>query len=96
MDCALCHVAATWQDVDFDHTLVGTQTCDSCHGFDTLSWREATDAPVSLPHSAEMLPLIVGTPDEPEEPTVDPDEDPDTALDESVIVSEETGRAAQN
>ena len=71
-------------------------TCDSCHGFDTLSWREATDAPVSLPHSAEMLPLIVGTPDEPEEPTVDPDEDPDTALDESVIVSEETGRAAQN
>ena len=49
--CDKCQtVAADW-----------TPVCQSCGGFDTLSWREAPDnAP--LPNGAEMLPLIVGAP----------------------------------
>ncbi len=34
--------------------------CDSCGGFDTLSWRRPDDTSVQLPAGAEMLPLIVG------------------------------------
>ncbi len=41
-------------------------TCDNCAAFDTLAWREAAEGEVSMPGSAEMLPLIVGKP-EPEE-----------------------------
>ena len=43
--------------------------CPNCGGFDTLSWRDAPHATTTLPHGAEMLPLIVGKPqiDEAEE-----------------------------
>lgn len=34
--------------------------CDNCGGFDTLSWREPAEREVTLPHQAQMLPLIVG------------------------------------
>lgn len=72
-------------------------TCENCGGFDTLSWREATTPSVSLPNSAEMLPLIVGAPDSSQD---EPDRDQSTAdeapaLDESASISEETGRRAQ-
>jgi len=36
--------------------------CDSCHAFDTLSWRVPSEAEVSMPSSTGMLPLIVGAP----------------------------------
>lgn len=72
-------------------------TCANCDGFDTLSWREAAAAPVGLPNSAEMLPLIVGRPesfgDEPDREQ--PANGADPALDESAIVGEDTGRRAQ-
>lgn len=48
--CDNCHKAhAAWGPV-----------CDSCNGFDTLSWRQPDDTSVQLPSGAEMLPLIVG------------------------------------
>lgn len=34
--------------------------CTQCSSFDTLSWKPAPAGDLSLPHSAEMLPLIVG------------------------------------
>ncbi|WP_413717936.1 heme biosynthesis protein HemY [Silicimonas sp. MF1-12-2] len=34
--------------------------CDSCGGFDTLSWRRAEEEVSDLPAGTEMLPLIVG------------------------------------
>ncbi|MDO5658760.1 MAG: heme biosynthesis HemY N-terminal domain-containing protein [Paracoccus sp. (in: a-proteobacteria)] len=52
--CDKCeHVMPEWAPV-----------CSSCHGFDTLSWREPVDAPTApaTPNGAELLPLIVGRP----------------------------------
>ncbi len=73
-------------------------TCKNCGGFDTLSWREASAVPMSLPNSAEMLPLIVGSPEsldrDPDRDVTDETESP--TLDESLLISEETGRQAQN
>ena len=37
-----------------------TPVCDSCGGFDTLSWRRADENVSDLPAGTEMLPLIVG------------------------------------
>lgn len=34
--------------------------CDNCGGFDTLSWREATEMTGPSPTGTELLPLIVG------------------------------------
>lgn len=36
--------------------------CDSCGGFDTLSWREPEQRGATQGAGAEMLPLLVGTP----------------------------------
>jgi HemY protein len=36
--------------------------CDNCEGFDTLSWREPTEATGPSATGTELLPLIVGTP----------------------------------
>ncbi len=73
-------------------------TCENCGGFDTLSWREAANHSANLPNSAEMLPLIVGRPEpSPDEPDrSEEDEEDSPSLDESAIISEETGRRAQN
>lgn len=52
--CDKCHnVMATW-----------APTCDSCGGFDTLTWREPTDGRAVIPAGAgaEMLPLLIGRP----------------------------------
>ena len=52
--CDKCHnVMATW-----------APTCDSCGGFDTLTWREPEDGRSAAPagSGAEMLPLLVGAP----------------------------------
>lgn len=37
-----------------------TPVCSNCSSFDTLSWKEAPMAELTLPGGAEMLPLIVG------------------------------------
>lgn len=37
-----------------------TPVCESCGGFDTLSWRRADENVSDLPAGTEMLPLIVG------------------------------------
>jgi HemY protein len=34
--------------------------CDNCGGFDTLSWREATETTGPSPTGTELMPLIVG------------------------------------
>ncbi len=41
--------------------------CDNCGGFDTLAWREPAEREISLPHGAQMLPLIVGALSKPDE-----------------------------
>lgn len=49
--CDTCHnIQSEWAPV-----------CDNCGGFDTLSWREPAEREVTLPHQAQMLPLIVGS-----------------------------------
>ncbi|MDS9466243.1 heme biosynthesis HemY N-terminal domain-containing protein [Paracoccus sp. MBLB3053] len=56
--CDKCHnVMADWSPV-----------CDSCGGFDTLTWREPDSATAGagiVPNGVEMLPLLVGKPAEP-------------------------------
>jgi HemY protein len=53
--CDNCqHVHAEWQPV-----------CESCHSFDTLSWRTPADGVVSTPTGLAMLPLLIGPPEEP-------------------------------
>lgn len=47
-------------------------TCDSCGGFDTLSWREPPGGGVPMANGAEMLPLIVGE-IEPPKPAAQPE-----------------------
>ncbi|RNF35125.1 heme biosynthesis protein HemY [Paracoccus methylarcula] len=51
--CDKCHnVMANWAPV-----------CDSCNGFDTLTWREpAEKGTTTVVPGAEMLPLLVGAP----------------------------------
>jgi HemY protein len=39
-----------------------TPVCQTCHAFDTLSWRQPPASELTLPGGAEMLPLIVGKP----------------------------------
>jgi len=67
--CDKCHnIQSDWSPV-----------CDSCGGFDTLTWREPPGGGAPLANGAEMLPLIVGAapPDEaevarhPEDPAPD-------------------------
>ena len=38
--------------------------CSNCHGFDTLSWKTPPAAEFTLPGGVEMLPLLVGRPEE--------------------------------
>jgi HemY protein len=86
--CDNCHhVHSAW-----------SPTCENCGGFDTLSWRESAMPSASLPNSAEMLPLIVGSVEPPRDgPDRDEVNDGEpTLLDESAVVSEEIGRHAQN
>lgn len=51
--------------------------CDSCGGFDTMSWRRPADESSAIPAGAEMLPLIVGQiekrNDEPEDAIIEND-----------------------
>lgn len=37
-------------------------TCDNCHSFDTLSWREPTEGTGPSATGSELLPLLVGRP----------------------------------
>jgi hypothetical protein len=30
-DCSMCHTPTSWQDVQFDHTLMDTSDCQTCH-----------------------------------------------------------------
>jgi HemY protein len=65
--------------------------CDNCGGFDTLAWREPAEREVSLPHGAQMLPLIVGALAKPaEQPKAD---EPDEVIAEAEVV--EPGDPAQ-
>jgi HemY protein len=38
--------------------------CGKCHGFDTLSWKTPPEADNAMPGGVEMLPLLVGRPEE--------------------------------
>lgn len=42
-------------------------TCTHCNGFDTLSWRVPAEGEMSMPGGVEMLPLIVGQLEAPED-----------------------------
>lgn len=63
--CDKCHnVMSDW-----------APTCDSCGGFDTLTWREPDEKRTASAPSAgaEMLPLLVGAPKKPEAPVAEAD-----------------------
>ncbi len=54
--CDNCnHIHTTWVPI-----------CGNCGGLDTLSWKTPPESEVQLSGGAEMLPLIVGQPEEPE------------------------------
>lgn len=38
--------------------------CDSCSGFDTLSWKQVSDSDNVMPNGTDMLPMIVGAGDD--------------------------------
>lgn len=48
--------------------------CANCGSFDTLSWREPADDGIASPTQTEMLPLIVGRPDD-DPPAPRPDDE---------------------
>ncbi len=58
--------------------------CSECGGFDTLSWKPAPAGDLSLPHSAEMLPLIVGALDVKPEAASAGDDEEDEAEDQAI------------
>ena len=76
--CDTCsNIQADWSPV-----------CDNCHGFDTLSWREPPEREASLPHGAQMLPLIVGAPaPSPTAETTQPE--PGALAEDAVVVVED-------
>lgn len=52
--CENCnHAHAAW-----------TPVCDGCDGFDTVAWKPAPETQGAMQGGAEMLPLIVGTPED--------------------------------
>jgi HemY protein len=56
--CDNCqHIHAGWKPV-----------CENCSSFDTLTWRTPPTTEVAMPGGVQMLPLIVGSPDEPSDP----------------------------
>jgi len=56
--CDKCNtVHANWMPV-----------CTICHGFDTLSWRTPPANDIAMPGGTEMLPLLVGSPSQPDAP----------------------------
>jgi HemY protein len=71
--------------------------CSNCHAFDTLSWRRPTQAEVMAPTSAEMLPLIVGSPAAPTAETAEPISDETFADDDgSNVVAIPAARPVAN
>lgn len=78
--CDNCqHIHAEW-----------APACENCHSFDTLSWRAPPNSPIATPTGLEMLPLIVGSLDEPRtEPVKTSD---DTVPDAEIVTEEETGK----
>jgi HemY protein len=51
--CSACqNVQASW-----------TAICESCGGFDTLTWTRAPDSDTNLPGGAGVLPLLIGSPE---------------------------------
>lgn len=61
--------------------------CDNCGGFDTLSWREPPERTGPSPTGAEVLPLIVAPPKQPEpEPAAEaPPAEPDVIDLEAIV-----------
>ena len=80
--CDNCQkVHAAWEPV-----------CSSCGAFDTLSWRTSENESTTLPAGAEMLPLIVGQIEGPNDDDIEDVETPDEAdTDDVANVSNESG-----
>ncbi len=66
--CATVHPA--WQPV-----------CDNCGHFDTLAWKTPENRPEIASNTADMLPLIVGAPEDEAESSPGDSADPDPAQD---------------
>lgn len=83
-NCGTVH--GTWQPV-----------CSNCSGFDTLSWKTAAAGELTMPHSTEMLPLIVGAiADKSTDEDADATEEDsaDTILDAEVVEETEETKGA--
>ncbi|WP_022703366.1 heme biosynthesis protein HemY [Pseudorhodobacter ferrugineus] len=57
--------------------------CDNCAGFDTLSWREPADTTGPSATGTELLPLIIGKPQQPA--VSDPDADTNEPEDAEIV-----------
>ena len=66
--------------------------CENCHSFDTLSWTSPPASTVTSATGVEMLPLIVGIPeDKTAEPSEGDDIAPDDPVEDAELVSEGAG-----
>jgi HemY protein len=79
--CDNCHhIHTEWKPV-----------CENCHAFDTLAWKRPPNSEVAMPGGVQMLPLIVGRPDEPAATTPAPvDSD---AVEDAEVVHDAPGNA---
>ncbi len=79
--CDKCHhIHAEW-----------VPACENCQSFDTLSWTAPPNTAMTAPTGLEMLPLIVGAPED-QEPDM-PDEEDDTVLDAEIVEEGEEEKA---
>ncbi len=66
--------------------------CENCAGFDTLSWREPADASGPSATGSELLPLIIG---KPEQPVITRDDGADDGAEDAEIVLDDQGDKAE-
>ncbi|WP_147109864.1 heme biosynthesis protein HemY [Tateyamaria sp. syn59] len=64
-------------------------TCNNCGAFDTLTWKRPPSAEIALPGGSEMLPLLVGAPEQTKDGT-----DVTVVDDADVIEAEDMGNPA--
>lgn len=84
--CDNCHhIHAEW-----------VPACENCQSFDTLSWTAPPETTMTSSTGIEMLPLIVGTPEDQSKGDSDADADTETGVVDAEIVDEDkTGEATE-
>ena len=80
--CEKCHhIHAEW-----------VPACENCQSFDTLSWTAPPNTAMTTPTGLEMLPLIVGVPEE-QKAEDTPDDEDDIVMDAEIVEEGEEEKA---